>query len=836
MATPFKVFRDNQKILMVVFGALLMVAFIILPPVLQFGFSNRQAELDEGEVVVTVGQEELRADQVRALADKYNLVAQVITAAMQQSLQLQGTPNDPMPPIPGVQIQQPTQQSPGGPSFQKVTAEQAVFFHAWGKKADEMGLVVDDEAVREFLKETSGGRLSDYDYQALLGFLIGKQNPLITYDYFFEQLRDVLKAQKLQALMIRNSRVATPSSAWVAYRNMNRTISAEMFPIAASNFASKVGKPSESQIKELFEKYRQQPNNPAANQIGFRQMDKIALAYIKGDITNFVEAAKSQITDEEVAAHYEANKDSYRKLELPSANPLQPATTEEAAPMETTEAPAEGEQPAAETKPMEEAKPEPMAETPKAEEPKTEEPMAETPAAEKPAGEQPMPEAPKADEAKPEEPKAEEPKKEDSSFNQASSSNVQLVSYLQEEGADPKPEQPAEPAKENAAAPAEPMNEAAPATETEPAKPAQPATETEPATAPAAETTPPAAAPVQYKPLAEVQDEIRTRLAQPIAQKAMSEALSEMRGELQLQFENYRYAQSDENFDKTKSPYDSNAIETMATKLGLTFGAMPLVDIYEASETTFAQESQHVEYVLDPASGFRQVNRSLVGEAFQFGTPLFLPRLFPGAPQDQRFQREAEVQYIYWKTEEKEGFVPTLDDVREQVIQAWKELEAQKLAKEEAEQIAKLVKSKEGLVEAAKTHNAGDPIVAENITYFNQLPGQQQLTLGEISGVPSEEISQAMMDALFGTAVGESTVAPNMKENVYYVALITSEAETTAELRDNFMAGIQGALPDSVIRETNSEVQVVTTIIWQDYFDPSEIEWKVDPVGINRGM
>lgn len=817
MATPFKVFRDNQKILMVVFGALLMVAFIILPPVLQYGFTNRQVEDAQGEVVVKIGKEELRVEDVQVLTAKYNKVAQVMMAAMRQCMQLQGTPNPPMPPIPGLQIQPPTQQSPGGPVFEPVAAEVAVRFHAWAKKADEMGLVIDDDAVREFLSETAGGRLSDYDYNAILGILNDRQSIPITFDYFFEMVRDVLKAQKIQALVIRDGRVVTPSSAWVAYRNLNRTISFDMFPIAATSFMSKVGEPTEAQIKELFAKYQKQPRNPMANQIGFRQLDKIALAYVKGDIANFVEAAKSQITDEQVAADYEENKDSYRKPTLPSAEPVKPAAEEEAAPMETTESPAEGEKPAEGDKPMEEAKPEPM----------TEEPKAETPAEEKPATEEPAkPEAPTADEAKPEEPKTEDPKPEDSSLNATAADKVQLVSFLQEEGEQPQPEQPMEVVEEAAVVVEDPMDNAAP--ETQPGTPS-------PETAAPAEGAPMEEAAVEYKPLAEVQDQIRTRLAQPIAQKAMNDALSEVRGELQLQYENFRYSQSDKDFDPTKSPFDSNAIETMATKLGLTFGAMPLMDIYSASETTLAREATHMEIVPDPVRILRQVNRSLVGEAFQFGTPLFQPRLFPGASQNQRFQAEPDVQYIYWKTEQKDGFIPTLDDVRSEVVQTWKQLEAQKLAKAEAEQIAKLIKSREALVEAAKTHNAGEPIVASNITYFNQLAGQQGFSLSEIPGVPPEEISQEMMDALFSTAVGESTVAPNLKQTVFYVAFVTGEAQTNAELRRNLMAVIQGALPDSVLRYSSEEENLVTSVILQDYFDPSHIEWLVDPINFNSG-
>lgn len=804
MATPFKVFRDNQKILMVVFGALLMVAFVVLPPILQFGFFSQQVENERGDVVVEVDGEELYRPDVQNLVSKYEVVARVMAEAIGRSLVLQGSPKAPMPPIPGVRIIPASQQNPGGPQYQPVGAEEAVLYYAWVKRAEELGMVVDDQAVRDFMRETAGGRLSDYDYNAILGMVTGGEGRGITYDHFFEMVREVLMAQKLQALVFRDGRVVTPSAAWVAYRNMNRTISTEMFPVSSKDFMDKVGSPTSEQIEELFNKYKHQPANPSMNQIGFMQLDKISLAYVKGDIQDFVNIAKADITDEEVAKYYDENKDSFRKPQLPSSEPEASTESEDAAPMSETPSTEEAQ-------PMQEESKEPASDEQPAEEMKKEEPAAEPmeePKEDAPAEETPEEEKP-AEEAKPSEeseaPATEEPKAEDSSMKQTDN-DIQLVSFLQEEGETPaEEEKPAEEA---------PMEDAAP--------------ETTDAAAPM-EETPMEEGPIEYKPLAEVQDQIRTRLAQPIAQKNMSEAMAEIRGVLQAKYEEFRYLET----GKKDSPYDSNEIEKLATRLGLTFGAMPLSDFYDASQSAFAQEAVHVDYTFDQTSGLRTINRSLVAEAFQSNSPLFQPRLFPGASQSSMMFRqnvEPEIQYVFWKTEMQEGYAPKLDDVKDLVVKAWKEQEASKLAKEHAEKLAEQIKSADDLNKAASEAGA-EVVVAENVTYFNQLSAGQNLTLGTIPGI--EDISQATMEALFSAPVGSATVAPNAAEDVYYVSLITTSAETNEQLRDNMMAAIQGTLPASVSMYASQEENMVTRAMLLDFFDPKRIDWKIDPMDLD---
>lgn len=853
MATPFKVFRDNQKILLAIFGVLLMIAFVVMPPLVDTYRPGPSGPQQEDKVLVKLGDEELNSSHVRRLTNKFQTVAIVMGSAIQQSLAMQGTPNPPMPPIPGLVVQQiPQEQGGMMAEVTQVPSEVAVRFHAWAKKADELGVVIDDQAVRDFLRETSGGRLSDLEYNAIITNMVQSgQMAGLNYDYFFEMVRDVLKAQKVQALVIRDGRVITPTAAWVAYRNFNRSISVEMFPVRVADYLDQVGEPTEQQVQELFEKYRYQERNPFANQIGFRQVDKLALAYVKGDIETFLDAAKQEITAEQVQEHYEENKDSFRKPTLPPAEPDAPEQTapEDMAPANETPADAPEESPVPETEaPADEPEPQSPADD-SADQPEapTDSPAPQSESApETPAA--PEAEAPAEEPATDENPAAEAPATEDSSQRNRSQQTLRLVSFLQEEQAEEAPAEQENPEAEAAPAEQAPMQEPSPeqpqpmegtpASEApmdapaevapieQPAQPEQPMTEAVPTEEPPQEE-----APVEYRPLEEVEEQIRTRLAQPIAQQKLNEAIAQIRDRLQAQYEEYRYAREQ---NQEEAPYDTTAIQQQAEELGLSFGTLPLMDLYTASETDLGETAVYQQFVRDPVQMFRQENRSLIAEAFQSNAPLYQPRIFPGTSTDPMVLQLAppDVQYLYWKTEQQEGYLPELEDVRDEVVETWKEQEATKLAKAEAEKLAQQIDSSEALNQAA-TQAGKDVFVEQNITYFNQL-SQQNLTLGEIPSI--EKISQRTMEALFSTPVGESTVAPNADETVFYVSFVTEETQTPEELRDQLLTAIQGQLPLSVISYASQEENVVGMSILQDFFDPTHIQWQVNPAELDSEL
>jgi len=876
MTTPFQVFRDNSKILLVIFGVLLMISFVVLPPLLQFAAPPQVENAEENEVVVVVQGEELTKSRVYSLASKYQIVGAITGQAIQQAIALNGNPQAPWPPIPGLQVTPATAQGPASAQIYEVGPNDAVGFFALIKKADELGIVVDDQTVRDFMKNTTGGRLSDLEYNAVISEFPGTIGGVrITFDLYFEMLREVLKAQKVQALLVGRNTVVTPPAAWVAYRNLNRTLSAELFPIEASKFMSQVPEPNETQIREFFEKNRHDINDPTNNRIGFRQLDKVSLAYVKGDLNTFLEDAKSQITEEEIEKYYNDNKDSFRKQTVEnntSEPPAEDATASETPADTEAEKPEETE--GAEKEPM----PEP--------EPQSDEPESTSPAEDP----QPEPETP----AESEQPK-DSPEPEEGSM--AAPSGVRFVTFLQEEGEEPKEENPSkeEGKAEKPAEEEQPKQEDKPAKETEeeeappaekkeekPSQPEKPAEESaeepepkeemkKPADPPseesqadkpseepapeaptgdtpsvddqpmpeegkqsAGEGTPDAVAeasepPVEYRTLEEVKEEIRDRLAQPIAQDKLTNALNEFRGALQEEFSEYR-DMTDEERDGL-NPYENLGLEALANDLQLTFGVMPLSDRIEASLLPLASEASVTRYSYDPVTQVRRETVSMVTLAFNSSQINYSPMEFPGASSPTVFQDKTEQQYLFWKTDQQDGYAPELNDVRDLVIKRWKAKEASKLAKEKAQRIADAVENVETF-RAAAEENGKEIFVAENVTFYDQLsammPGQG-LQLGTISGI--ENISYDTMNDLFGIAVRESGVIGNSDESIQYVTYVTQDAENAEALRQNFLTTIKGSqgLPPSIQGAAAQEFQDINQLILLEFLGSKAIQWKIDP-------
>jgi len=585
---------------------------------------------------------------------------------------------------------------------------------------------------------------------------------------------------------------------------------------------------SESEIKEYFEKHRHEVNNPNENRVGFRQRDKIAIAYFKGDIAPFLEQAKAEVTEEQIAAYYEANKDSFRKPALPPAEPeTSPEATEDVKEGEKPEDSDSGamsetpENKPAEDSPADDTNKQKAEEAPEGnqEESSNKETQDDKPTAEETEK--------SADEPESEENAAEEKPATEDNSQLLRSREIQLVNFLQDEdeeatseeekpenepAKDPQPEEgntdasKEEPVKES-------LNDAAPAATSAPA--------------PSTSAPMPAEQNVEYKSLEEVKETIRSNLAQPIAQEKLTNALNEVRAELQFAYEDYRYEQEE---SESPAEFSVEATRQKAESLGLTYGVMPLSDLSEAFQTSLGEEAVHTRYVRDPVRMFRQESLSLVQEAFSTATPQYQPRLFPGPGGQDVLQLQApDVQYVWWKTELKDGYAPKLEDVRDLVIETWRKEKAAEMAKQQAEKLAAEIKSAEDLKKQADALNA-EPIVAESITYYNQLSAinpQQGLQPTEVPGV--EKTALETLDALFAAPVQEATVAPNADKSVYYVAIVTSEQDSPEKLREDMLNAIQGQLPGAVQGSAMQDQAFVNQAILFDFFDPSRIQWKIDP-------
>ena len=335
----------------------------------------------------------------------------------------------------------------------------------------------------------------------------------------FEQLRIELSAQHMRMMAGSGVFAMSPSLAWDGFNRMNRRVKAELLPLPVADFDSKVtAQPTDAQIAALYEEGKDRYASPDSPEAGFKRRRTIAFQYLKADFEKFLQEQMAAITKEQVEEYYEKNKNDFKVTEAA------PPAGGEAKPADQQPAPDEAKKVESE--------------------PAAKQPPADTPAAKEEAKEEEVElklDAPASNDS----PKPDGESKQSRHSPRQGDGAVAFVSYNAEESAPAPTEPAAQPAASDApAAPAEkePVPEAKTEAVPEPAAKAETPPEaaakqpprkrrkarparspprnpprkslripprTEPKEAPAATSEPP----VQYKPLSEVEQEIRRNLA-----------------------------------------------------------------------------------------------------------------------------------------------------------------------------------------------------------------------------------------------------------------------------------------------------------------------------------
>lgn len=376
---------------------------------------------------------------------------------------------------------------------------------------------------------------------------------------------------------------------------------------------------------------------------------------------------------------------------------------------------------------------------------------------------------------------------------------------------------------QDTAAPADKPAEApADANKTAAESPAATPTQSEPSAAPAAAATTeaPAEKPKVFQPLDEVRDQIRREIAGAKVAEQLDKLMTDVEHELNDSYTEFFGASLDAE-GAGKAPPAPPA---------------PLADL-----TQIAQKNKLVYQKTEPAS-MLELRDTPVGASVrrdQGNAPFYYAV----------FQRDVELyqpistydldnnRYVAMKTQDMPGKVPTLDEVREEVVRAWKMREAGKLALKRAEQLAKQAQEKSGsLTDAIAGDESLKIIKTDPFAFF---------TIGSVSRdtqqVESFRLSEPdgliaagpeFMEKVFALKEGEVAAAPNHDDTVAYVAKVAQHQNSLAELRQAFLAednnwyGVPAMARGHFI-STRSNVVA-------EMFKSADVDWVRDPDKVIR--
>ena len=700
MASPFAVFRRNQKVLTVILTCLAMFAFIILGsleqmdsaaivpvlfglfgaalawlwgsqnergisyPIIAFGavlgviagtlILNQSA--NQGGITTAHGQ--LSGRDLHEMRQKREMANQFVLSAFRSR-------KDEVHPM--VANYYLNQFRFGDSSTRAVVSKLLL-----EREADELGIEISDGFITDYIKTVSDNSMTREVLTKIRSQLRLGESEL------YELLRSELRA-RVALRMLNPVLVHMPDQYWGDFEKLNVRHSIDAVAIPVEPFAARLDRPSDAEINEVFEAFK--GVYPMGENPGFVQPDRLQLAWFESDY-EAVEKLVGEIPEDELKARYEERKDIEYKMEtLPDLDsgfddgglkfgepPAPVKTTPPAGDEKSTDDPASTDDAA---KPVD-SEADPAAKTDDAA--KTDEAA--------PA------DSPKGEKAAPSEAAAKEEKPADGD----SKSEEECGDGDEQEPDESKDEEPKDD-KSEAATEEKPATESKSEDEPKPAGEPKPEGE-EPAepTDATKEGTEDAAAPelseVKYRSFEEVRDEIRDLMLREKTEERIEKQIAAAITAVK----DWRFTLREDNpeiSDEELAAGIAEKAQTYADENGLKF--------VTTGEFLSQQELiEHDEYKIgtarepfDPSNFMAQTQpQTAAARLFTGANALFIPEEAQSQFDDTR--------YAFWSSGEKEEHVPTLDEpgVREQVEEAVRLKNARAEAEARANELAKSLAAK----------------------------------------------------------------------------------------------------------------------------------------------
>lgn len=794
MSSPFAAFRKNQKMLMAVLGVMVMVAFLILPPLIDYDWNAMVGS----EEFVSTRYGVLTEMDLNKLRKRRTLANQFINAARMKAN------------LPQFEIVF------GEPNDANVVETMLLV-----KKAEEAGIEIPDDRVVDLLNRLTEDRVDAAGVSEIAKRLFSQESEIM------DALRYEMMAQQYRELQYPGVQIGTPLDRWNQYQSLNREVSVEVIPLPVDSYMVKVKDPTDAQLREFFDKYKDTETTVKTGEPGFKQPERAAFQYFRVKLSDFV--SQVTVTDEEIAAAYERDKDRlYPYIPDPqtirnpfvdeNTNPSGVPTDETSPPIDEPVAPATGgEVPATET-PAADA-------TPEAATPETKAPEAATP-----------------DAAPTETPPAEKPA--DAPQSSVRRSPFHLASYRLQDS----------PPEEEAAAATDappPVNQTAPvasdtATPTADTQgttiaPAAATPGTEEAPLPAGDTAtanespssiideplvpqelippfdlqnlprtlPP---PPRYEPLSAVREQIRQGLAEEKALPLMEKVIGDLSREMRKYEGQYRGWLSLQKQNPKAEPPKPLNFDDLARKYGVEAQQTPLL----ARDALFFSD----KYTLGKSYiGATMTQQAMVYLAGFTGKQLY---------QVQESQDPQGDKYLFWRTEEKASYEPTFEEVRGEVLDAWKREEAKKLVLDEAQKLATQAREAKKSLREAFADRADLPVTAPRpFTWkYQRRSSVQPIGLSTVEGLP--DVGDEFMKVVYELQVGQVGVAMDIPKSTVYLIRLENTAPDLNILHTLFLmtdySNYVSAGIDQAQQRQNNWLQELNT--------QAEVQWLRAPRGM----
>lgn len=746
MSQLFRSFRRRQKTWLAVLGVMCIIAFVF-GSVATLDFRSNSSAIDD-PVVVSTKYGDISESEIQQLLQARNVINQFLGRLVQQTAESIKSEKV-RPDLTDEQLYQFLERQLSSLGMLRPATEASVIEQLIvQRKAAELGVVVSDTTINEFLRRITMDMVSADQMRSLLASMN------LTQGRLFDGLRGQMMAAYMEKLMADPIGSAPPGFRWELFRRLRQTATAEVLPVKVENFMGEVPEPTNEELQAFFEEYKDKPSIPGSPEPGFYQQVKAQFQYVKADFKELMEVAETKVTEAEVLEFYEANKSRF--------------------PYTDTDPPSDDE-----------------------------EPSEEAPAEEEPASEDA--DDAKADDSSSDAAPAEDAPSEDSAApgdDAAESDASSADSSTPADTVEPPSNEPA-PESQSSRLPPEALDGQAGedlllAQADEAAAPPVDSDLSQlevDAVTPESTTTAPLTFDEQIEVLSR-EWQLPTDLRS--GPRPEFEPLWKMEKRIRQQLAFERVFESNEaDFAKVREKltafYDEHYEDFQKFNAALRDGtappAPPKFDM-AAAIAEFPGLSAHetpllsaIEMQVETDIGKSAIDRQPFGIfAYQSLRPFFVR-------QSEDFLGN---RYLFWKINETKEFIPKFEEVKEQVVQGWKMREARKLAVAHAEQLAARARADQKPLKEVFAGDAGLEVTSTGpfswLTYGSVPVGltpNQPPRLSEVQGVDSA--GQDFMRTVFHLQPGEIGVAMNRPETIVYVVQLESSSPSEVVLRETFM-------------------------------------------------
>jgi hypothetical protein len=271
----------------------------------------------------------------------------------------------------------------------------------------------------------------------------------------------------------------------------------------------------------------------------------------------------------------------------------------------------------------------------------------------------------------------------------------------------------------------------------------------------------------------EVRGMLAPRLAEEKAQSEIVDKFTQIKESEMIPFADKYLAALDEQEEAKKQGNGSSVVlptprdlKAIADREGLNYEKTPLLSRQDVNRLG---QISTAEVGLTPLSG----GRKFVDEMFDPKTGLYEPIELTDV---------LGTRFLVRKVKDEPPHVPTLEQVRSEVIVAWKMAQARPLAEKAASELASQIKAKGATLKDPKVDGfrvQSIPPITRSQTSFMPTSMFEPSPVAETPIPDVPHAGEAFRDAYFGLQAGSVDVAPNQPRTVYYIMTLDRREPAT---------------------------------------------------------